>query len=76
MSLGVIGIRTRTGARYEFPDMKLADVDPIINHAKSGDSCSQIALHNVSQSVLVVPWKIVDEISMDGEVKWKRSQHP
>jgi len=63
---------TLLGARYVFPDMPLEEMQALVGHAEAGTPCQSLTIHNISGAVLVIPWRIIDVISFDGGVRWKR----
>ena len=70
-------IITHQGSEYIFPDIRRRDMDLLIGMSadvwvKSG----HLALANVSQGTLVIPTRIVKQISYDGEVRWKNESVP
>lgn len=65
-----VELRTYLGAAYVFPDMEHAEVERMIDSLQSA-SLSQITLVNVSQAALCVPLRIVVQIVVDGEERWR-----
>lgn len=66
-----VEVRTYLGATYTIPD-----VDPstarrgIPESGRRPASMHSFSIYNVSSVVLVVPFHIIKEILVDGEVKW------
>lgn len=68
----VLELQTLLGARYVFPDVDKGELDQVVQHASRGEHCASLTVRNISHAVLVVPWRIISEISYGGEVQWKR----
>ena len=64
-----VKIETQLGAIYEFPDMALATMEALIA-SETLHGFAQVSLVNQSGSCLVVPARIINTISIDGEIKW------
>jgi hypothetical protein len=52
--------------------MPLEEMQALVGHAEAGTPCQSLTIHNISGAVLVIPWRIIDVISFDGGVRWKR----
>lgn len=63
---------TLLGKHYVFPDMPKHEIDMVVDHARYGDACQSLTVHNVSGAVMVMPWHIVSTILYNGEVVWNR----
>ena len=72
MTLVDVDLRTLLGKRYLFPDMPKDEIDMVVDHARHGDACQTLTVHNVSGAVMVMPWRIVSSIRYNGEVVWTR----
>lgn len=63
-----VEVETLLGARYVFPDMQRAVLDPAI---KVASDQGQLTFVNVSGACLTMKMRIVKTITYDGEVRWR-----
>jgi len=75
--LVVVFISTKGGAKYEFPDMSLAVLYNVLPETgRVPKDQPQLILMNYATAVLIVPFRIVDEISVFGtrrKILWQSS---
>lgn len=69
--LVTLGLETRLEAKYTFPDMPRGELTRLLasdfsDAAKTGS----LTLVNVSGAALVIPFRIVKKILIDGEERW------
>lgn len=64
-----VRILTRTGALYEFPDMSSDAMEKLLEARPSG--WRDLTLTNVSGACMVIPFRIIEELLVNGESKWK-----
>lgn len=70
----VVGIATKTGSRYEFPDMSKSEVFKILGPQLFG--ANDLILVNISGACITIPIRIIDSIAIDGEVTWRAGENP
>lgn len=70
--LVTMGVETTLGAHYSFPDMEKPVAEKLVEALgiETFRRLGQISLVNVSQAVLLVPFRIVKSISIDGKERW------
>lgn len=69
MKLVLVRITTHMGEEYAFPDMDADAAARMVQELQLAHP-SQLTLANQSTAVLVVPFRIVATISVDGEERW------
>lgn len=67
----VVGIASKTGARYEFPEMDRAEIFKILGGQLY--TMRELTLTNLSGAVLKISVQDIDSIAIDGEVSWRTS---
>ena len=71
VDLVTVGIYTKLGAHYSFPDMDRSALDKLIMRNDDNNlSLQAVLLANVSQAVLTVPSRIIKKITIDGDDWW------
>ena len=69
LSLVVVEVETKLGARYVFPDMPWDVLSELCrNNAILG--FSQLSLVNQSGAAFIIPTRIIKSIKANGEVTW------
>ncbi len=69
-----VGIHTKTGGRYEFPEMDKIEVFKVLGPQLYGTD--DLVLTNLSGATLTIPVRSIDSIAIDGEVSWRASSTP
>lgn len=70
--LVTVGVETSLGALYSFPDMERDVLDKLIMRGPNNELVlEQVLLTNASRAVLSVPARIIQKITIDGEVWWE-----
>ena len=64
-----VTLTTHLGAVYEVPDMTRAQIEQTLT--EDWALGSSLTLVNVSQAVLVLPFRILASIAVNGELKWR-----
>lgn len=67
-----VGIETKTGARYSFPDMSRDEVFKVLGPQLLG--ASNLTLVNISGACLTLPMRIISAIAIDDEVTWRATE--
>lgn len=65
----VVGILTKTGSHYEFPDIDKGEIHKVLSSQVY--SAGNLTLVNISGACLTLPIRIIDTIAIDGEVTWR-----
>lgn len=68
----VVGIETKTGSRYTFPDMSRDDLFKVLGPQLLG--AGTLTLVNISGACLTVPLRIISAIAIDDEVAWRSTE--
>lgn len=73
MKLVTVSIGTKEGASHVFPDMDEKVVSQLLSERGISDygRLGQLTLVNVSQSVILVPFRIIQTISIDDKEVWR-----
>ena len=67
-----VGIETKLGAHYSFPDMDRSALDRLIMRNDNNElRLDAVLLTNASQAVLTIPSRIVSKITVEGEDWWQ-----
>lgn len=69
-----VGIATKTGSRYDFPDMSKPEIFKVIGPQLFRSE--NMVLVNISGACLTIPVRIIDSIAIDGEVTWRSGESP
>lgn len=75
MILQTVEVMTTLGAVYRFPDVAHADVDRAMKDMR-GALFGSFTLTNLSGAAIVVPLKIIQQISYGEVVLWQRADSP
>lgn len=67
----VVGIETTLGAHYTFPDMEKSIFEMVLAQDESWLRLGSLALTNTSGACLVLPTRIIQKVTVDGEIRWK-----
>ena len=71
VELVTVGIETKLGAHYSFPDMDRSALDKLIMRNDNNELVlPTVLLTNASQAVLTVPARIIEKITVEGEDWW------
>lgn len=73
MKFQVVEIETKGGAIYRIPSMPETSVGDLIGHLERFGriSFSELTLVTQDKACLVIPWRIVGVLRVDGEEKWR-----
>jgi hypothetical protein len=66
-----VGIETLLGARYVFPDVDETFARTVIGKLGTGDVPGDLHFVNVSSACLVLPRRIIQNVTLNEEVVWK-----
>lgn len=69
---GVVSIETKSGSRYDFPDMDKTEVFKILGPQLL--RANDMVLVNLSGSCLTIPVRIISIIAIDDEVTWRAAE--
>jgi len=72
VALCTVGIETKTGGRYSFPDMERSEVFKVLGPQLL--RANDMVLVNVSGACLTLPTRIIRIIAIDDEVTWRATQ--
>ncbi len=74
-SLVVVGIETLSDARYKFPDMPWEFAKHLFEHADEMQAkLDTLILYNVSEACLVLPWRIIRRVWINGAIVWPKPE--
>jgi len=65
----VVGIETKLGAQYLFPDVPATIIEPLLKN-EGFRRFEQLSLVNASKSCLVINTRTIRYIFLNGELKW------
>lgn len=69
--LVTVNVETKLGVHYVFPDMPRAEMEQLFSSSLSPAVVTgQLTLVNLSKACLVMPFRIVKTISINGEQRW------
>ncbi len=73
MTFCVIEIETKRGEIYRIPSMPVTSMEDLLGHLERFGriSFSELTLVTQDKACLVIPWRIVGVIRVDGEEKWR-----
>lgn len=72
-SLVTVRVVTTLGAEYLFPDLTLSHLKELLPETgRLPSDQTSLVLINASAASLIVPMRIISEVSAGGEVLWRR----
>ena len=71
VELVTVGIETKLGAHYSFPDMDRKELERlVIRDSDNNILLDSVMLTNVSRALITVPVRIIKKITIEGDDWW------
>lgn len=76
VTLVTVGIDTKLGAHYEFPDVDSRELRKVLPESgRMPEGQPTLSLINASMSILSVLFRIIKRITVDGKEVWRTSDY-